>query len=193
MRYCPLWPWQALVIRISRIDVVVLSIGNSSVVYYQECAKWDKKLPIENWKWCWWPSAESGFVGFRFQADRKRWEQIGFGSRLGCRRSCRRKLGGFHTSPDFIFFPANQRQKNAGYIVKREMRGDQCHVCLFSILQFLSKVNTQHEFEFSRQNHLKLLFALLPFFFVEFIEFALLIFQIFEFSRQKWVQYVLIY
>ena len=106
-----LCPWQALVIRISRIDVVVLSIGNSSVVYYQECAKWDKKLPIENWKWCWWPSAESGFVGFRFQADRKRWEQIGFGSRLGCRRSCRRKLGGFHTSPDFIFFPAKQRQK----------------------------------------------------------------------------------
>ena len=37
----------------------VISIGNSSVVYYQDCAKWDKKLPIENWKWCWWPSADS--------------------------------------------------------------------------------------------------------------------------------------
>ena len=73
--------------------------------------------------------------------------------------------------------------------MKREMRGDQCHVCLFSVLQSLSKVNTLHEFEFSRQNDLKLFFAVLTFI-VEFVECALLIFQIFEFLRQKWVQYV---
>ena len=98
------------------ISYIFLGNSKSVLVYYQDCAKWDDKLPIENWKWWnWWPSIVSGSLSlllfrFRFQADRKRWEQIAsLGNSSICRRrSCRRKLGGFHSSPDFIFFPTQE-------------------------------------------------------------------------------------
>ena len=59
------------------------------------------------------------------------------------------------------------------------MRGDQCHVCLSSTVS----IKSLHTIRISI--FVPKIFSSIASFFVEFVKFVLLIFQIFEFSRQK--------